>query len=386
MPERDPSAPLFALERRDFLVVIGIWATWTLGTLLLAFLAAVFPGGNPSAWGPELTSTAPPLARWDAGWYRSVAQEGYHFDAAATTNNVRFYPLYPLAMRLVSTLTGLSFFTSGIAISIASLLIALLILADLVKQETGADRIPSVLMSLLFFPTAFYFAAVYSESLFLLSTLAAFWAARQRRWVLSGVAGAAASLTRLNGFLILVPVAYLAWRELRERVPSIARPLMAVGLILAGAAAYPVFLWRRFGTPMVYFHLGAGWTHKPTPPWSLARRVGSEFLARVRSFDGRSGTFFLCFFTAILFIAISVAVLFRGPRDGALYAIATMLLLATSGSIDAIPRYVLPLFPCFMLVGGLLYRSAILSFAYVFLALGVFGILLHRFVHWIWVA
>jgi len=387
MPPREPSVPLFALERRDFLVVIGIWATWTAGTLLIASLAAMLPGSTPPAWGPELTSIAPPLARWDAGWYSSVAQDGYHFDPAAPTNNVRFYPLYPLAMRLVSATTGLSLFTTGIAISIASLLLALLILADLVKRETGPDRIPAVLMSLLFFPTAFYFAAVYSESFFLLTTLAAFWAARQRRWLLVGIAGAAASLSRLNGVLILVPVAYLAWRELRERPRALAGPLAAVGLILAGAAAYPIFLWRRFGSPLVYFHIGAGWTHKPTPPWLLARRVGSEFLARIRVIlDGRSGTFFLCFLTAIFFIAISVALLFRGPRDGALYAIATMLLLAASGSIDAFPRYVLPLFPCFMLLGRILYRSAVLSFAYVFLGLGIFGILLHRFVHWLWVA
>jgi mannosyltransferase PIG-V len=386
MPSRQQSEPLLALERRDFLLVAGIWATWTAGTLLIASLAARLPGSTPPAWGPDLTSIAPPLARWDAGWFLSVADQGYRFDPTTPTNNVRFYPLYPLAMRLVSRTTGLPLFTAGITISVASLFLALLILADLVKKETGRDWIPVTLMSLLFFPTAFYFAAVYSESPFLLTTLGAFWAARQRRWLLAGIAGAAASLTRLNGVLILVPVAYLAWRELRQRPPAVARPIAALGLILAGAAAYPIFLWRRFGTPMVYFHVGAGWTHKPTPPWLLGRRIGSELLAHMHKLGETGGTFFLCFLTAIFFVALSVALFFRGSRDGALYVIATLLLLASSGSIDAFPRYVLPLFPCFMLLGRVLYRSAILTFAYVFLGLGIFGILLHRFVHWIWVA
>jgi hypothetical protein len=386
MSVQRPAVPLVSLERRDLLAVAGIWAVWSLATLLFAWMAAMLPGGDPSPWDSSLTATAPPLARWDAGWYRDVAHSGYRYNPDAPTNNVRFYPLYPLAMRIVSGVTGISLFRSAVLISIACLLPALILLADFVRRERGGEGIGPVLTALLFFPTAFYFAAAYSESLFLLTTIAAFWAARQGRWLFAGIAGAAASATRLNGVLILVPMAYLAWKEWQTRSRRAYRAPAALLLGLAGAAAYPVFLWQRFGSPLVYFHIGYGWTHKPTPPWVLARRVGSELLARVKTVDAKSLTFLLCFGCVVLFGALTVALLLRGPADSAAYVFATMLLLASSGSIDAVPRYVLPLFPCFMLLGNAMRRSAVLRFAYSFVGLGLYGVLLHRFVRWIWVA
>ncbi len=387
MSKHRPAFGLLSLERRDLLLIAGIWAVWTAATLLFASLAMTLPTNTQAQWEPAVMASAPPLARWDAGWYHEVARAGYHFQSSSPTSDVRFYPLYPIAMRVVAGLTGWSLFTSGTAVSVLCLLPALLLLADLVRRERGADAIVPALAALLFFPTSFYFAAVYSESMFLLATVAAFWAARQSQWLLAGIAGAAASLTRLNGMLILLPLLYLAWLELRRDPPQVLRPVSGLGLAIAGAAAYPAYLWVRFGSPLVYFRVGdAGWPHRPTPPWVTARRVGSELLARLSRSDGGSVLFFLALASAVLFGILSIVLMIRGPLDYGLYMIATMLLLSSSGSLDALPRYVLPLFPGFILIGIAFRRSAWLLFAYSLTGLGLYGILLHRFVHWLWVA
>ena len=60
------------------------------------------------------------------------------------------------------------------------------------------------------FPTSFFFSAIYTESLFLLGTVLAFWAAYQDKWWVAGIGGAIAVLTRNLGITLLLPLAWIA--------------------------------------------------------------------------------------------------------------------------------------------------------------------------------
>ena len=107
--------------------------------------------------------------------------------------------------------------------------------------------------ALLAFPTAFFLAAFYTESMFLLFAVATLWGARRGHWVVAGVAAGGASLTRFNGFVLVAALAAYALDDLRRagRKPT-ARHFAAFALASAGAAAYPLYLWKRFGDPMLY--------------------------------------------------------------------------------------------------------------------------------------
>lgn len=366
----------------------AIWAIWSTGVLLLAAMAAALPTGTKSLWGPELTAAAPPIVRWDAGWYMNVAQNGYSYSPDRSGNTVRFYPLYPLLTRAAWKL-GVPLLFAGIVVSLISLLAALLLMVDLLAERSGADAVLPGIATLLFFPTSFYFTAYYTESLFLLTTVAAFWAAGRGRWALAGLAGAAASLTRLNGVLILVPILWLLWesagRRRRGLRPSHLLPVLGT---IAGALAYPVFLWMKFGSALIFFQgEKAGWAHRPTPVWQLVSQTAGEFGARLSRLSSGGGLlFFLNLAAILLFLALTLALFLRRELAGGLYAAATLLLLLNSGSLDAMMRYVLSLFPCLFLLSDLLRRRPVLAFAYAFLGAGLLGVLLHRFVHWKWVA
>jgi len=340
----------------------------------LASLAATLPGQRESPWSPELSRSAPALARFDAGWYYDVAARGYRYDAAGGVSNVHFYPLYPLLMRGLSTLTGIPLFHAGIVLSLASLLGALLLLADLLEARSGrAAALPGI-AALLFFPTAFYFASIYTESLFLFTTAAAFWAARKGRWGIAGLSGAAACLTRLNGVLIVLPIAWYAWKSAAR--PGRSLRLAAVAAPLAGAALFPLHLWRAFGSPLLFFRAGDGtWAHRPAPPWDLFRTGGQGALGLLASA--------VCL---ALFLTLTVSLFRRREVGEGLYAAATLLLLVSSGSLEAFPRYVLPLFPCFFALADFLRRRPVLAFAYALGGVGVLVIFLVRFVGWRWVA
>ena len=104
-------------------------------------------------------------------------------------------------------------------------LAALYLFHRLVALELGRERAGPALLLLCVFPASFFFGAPYSESLFLLASVGAFWAGAQRAGGCGpALAGGAAAATRSAGLLLLVPLAYLYFFGPREdRPPDAAR-------------------------------------------------------------------------------------------------------------------------------------------------------------------
>jgi hypothetical protein len=249
--------------------IAATWAVWSGSVLFAASLVASWARPVRDPWPREFAVHAPPLARWDSGWYYGIAEHGYSVEPGTGQNNVAFYPLYPLLCRWLGRLLPAPTFDVGIGLSLFCLLGALLLFGDLCAGWAESTGAYGSILTLLLYPSAFFFAAFYTESLFLLATTAAFWTARERRWLLCGLAGAAACLTRFNGFLIAVPITWYAWESTDRRLRNLGwRPVAAIAMTAAGAAAFPVYLWRRFGDPLLYLHRRtAGWELAPKPFW-----------------------------------------------------------------------------------------------------------------------
>ncbi len=356
------------------------------------------PVSNSSPWTAAVH--APPLARWDAVWYRSVALDGYTNDPSSLENNVGFYPLYPVTVRAISRLLPVNILWIGIGLSLACLLGALLLAGQIFFEwggEAGAIRGTA---ALLLYPTSFYFASVYTESLFLLLTVAAFWASRRGRWAVAGAAGFLASLTRLNGFLLAIPIAWYGWRFCKERRSEGerggARKRAAVGApaalaviaTLAGAAVFPAFLGSRFGDPLLYLHSkAAGWDMRSGSLLTLFARIGTGLRDAFRDPAGlESLSFASQLASAVLFVYLTVRLFRRGlPAEG-LYAAASLLLLFHASTLAGMDRYVLALFPAFFALAADLARRPALSFACMLFGVTIQVTFLHRFVHWIMVS
>src|SRR3954462_6106286 len=170
-----------------------------LASRLLVWLVAVVaaavasPDGGQSAlsfdrpelthpYGAALDSLFAPLARWDSVWYLGIAHGGY--DGASTA----FFPLYPLLVRALAPFgdpAGL--LASAYFVSLASLAGAFYLVRRLVELELGPVGARGSLLLLAVFPGALWLGAPYAESLFLLLSVGALYAARTGHWAWAGV-------------------------------------------------------------------------------------------------------------------------------------------------------------------------------------------------------
>jgi hypothetical protein len=175
---------------------------------------------------------AAPAARWDAAWYLVIAHYGYRPDLGVyTASRAAFFPLYPLALRGISTL-GAPPIAAGVLVSVAALALALYGIHRLTTLELGrtldgarlASAARLAVMLTAFAPMAFFLSAVYSESLYLALSVGLFWSARNGRWALVGVLGALAGATRSTGLMLALPALMIYLYGPREdRVADFAR-------------------------------------------------------------------------------------------------------------------------------------------------------------------
>jgi hypothetical protein len=173
-----------------------------------------------------------PLSIWDGGWYAEIARNGYRERQMSTA----FWPLYPFLTGIISRVTGWSVAVSGVLLSNLAFVAALIVLYRLVSQTYGSAIATRTVWLVALCPVAFFFSALYSESLFFLLSLSAIYLARNNRWTLAALALFLATLTRSTGALVIVPVLAALIGQFGWSLRRIWKP----GLQLAAALAGPL--------------------------------------------------------------------------------------------------------------------------------------------------
>jgi len=150
--------------------------------------------------------------RWDSGVYKTIATSGYEQTVGMKMDwwafLSHFPPLYPIMIYIVSLL-GVPIPSSGILVSFLSIIIASVILYELVLLEFKNQQ--SAVLAVLFlnlFPTSYFTISIYSESLFLLLTIASFYCLRKERFFWAGLLAGGAILTRNVG-IVLIPIYFI---------------------------------------------------------------------------------------------------------------------------------------------------------------------------------
>ena len=175
------------------------FAVTRLAIIVIAELAAVIIGQRAGTHVQESSHVLLAVwGRWDAVHYLDIATQGYH------GTDMAFFPLYPLLIRIVGALAG-NHLIAGLLISNASFFFGLLYLYKLLEHEYDRAVARRAIFYVSIFPTAVYFAAVYTESLFFMLTVASFYYMRERMWWVAGALGFFAALTRVEGVLLVVP-------------------------------------------------------------------------------------------------------------------------------------------------------------------------------------
>jgi hypothetical protein len=336
-------------------------------------------------------------AHWDGAWYSEIATDGYGLHAPEST---AFFPLFPLLVHLGTTLGG-GPAVWGVLISLVATVFALYFLYRITEKLQGKEIARAATFALAFFPTAFFLNAVYTEALFLALSTGSFWAAYVRRnLLLAGVLGALAAATRNFGALLLIPLAYEWLRNKREFG---WRGALGVGLVPAGLVGYALFLWARFGDPLIFFgQQGEYWGRELTDPatalgmaWARAAEGVNFLLDPVGLFlDTEPGLALEASNTLnLLFLALFLVLMGVGfallPPGLSVYAFLFTVLpiLTPSPTIPlmGLTRYMLGAFPLFIVLGFLISRSKSAFLLGLFVSGSVGMALTTLFVTWRWV-
>lgn len=280
------------------------------------------------------------FSRWDAGWYLDIAKHGYHYKPGHGLHaNTAFFPLYPALMAAGSKLLGqrdVSILLAGILISNISLLVALAYLRALVRLDFSEEIASRSALYVLVFPSTLFFSAAYTESLFLAAVIIAFYCARRGRWLLAGLVGAAATLTRAPGVLIFAALAleYLQQRSFRWR--EVRADLVALALIPLALVLHFGYLGWKFGNFWIFLQTEKDWG-RPL--------IGAP--GRFASFAHFAGG---DLFVTLLAL-VSIAVAWRRLRPSyALYATLAFLMPLASGSLLGMGRFCVVIFPLYIVL------------------------------------
>lgn len=302
---------------------------------------------------------------WDAAHYLSIAQYGYQ-----THDALAFFPLFPLltaifAYPLTFLMGAWSYTLIGMLLSNLALLGALFVLYQLAVDGFGEEVAKRTLLYLCIFPTALFFFAAYNESLFLLLTAAAFLALRRQHWWLAGLFGLLGALTRSTGIILVAPFLYELWIT-REHVSirSALRCVVPVLLIPSGTLLYAIYCWIVSGNPIEFASVQIDWARHLSWPWQGFIQSAFELF-----WHQPFGSFFQVHILLDLAATVGFIVLvFLGRRSlRASYTLWVALMLLSflispsTGQRDPFisnQRFVLELFPCFMILGVLSVKHA----------------------------
>src|SRR3989344_5653397 len=251
------------------------------------------------------------FANFDGVHYLTISRYGY----SAQFTQV-FFPLYPLLLGLVNKI-------------------------------------------LFFFPLSLYFGSLYTESLFLLLLLSAFYFARRRHWLAASVVAALAGSTRLVG-VFLLPALLWEW-DLQSNNKKVSLLLSVTRspvtyVVPLGLLVYMVYLQINFGDPIYFWH---------AQPVFGAERSGSSivllpqvlwrYLKIFKTVPKNSLTFWIPFTELVSFFLAAVFLIIAHLKkirfSYLLFSWPALIVPSLTGTLSSMPRYVLILFPIFPILG-----------------------------------
>jgi len=322
--------------------------------------------------------------RWDSGWIMSIVEGGYSF-VRGQQNNTVFFPLLPLLTRWLGGAMG-NYKVAGLMIVNFSYLLALMFLFNLVRDDFNIDIAKRTVLYLAVFPVSFIFSMFYTESLFLLFAVGAFYFVARKRWLFACCLGMLASMTRLIG-IALMPALLIRYLE-HIRKDNTIRKIRAIDLLYfmiipAGLIITMAIFYKTTGDGWVFLRSEQYWDRHLALPWvSIVRGIRDVRLFMASGFKGSFGypakIIELSF--AFIFIMLIPLLLKHIRLSYAVFALIGLLIPLCSANILAFPRYTLPLFPFFILFGILGNRHTYFTRVYLLLAVPLFSIFLGLFI------
>jgi hypothetical protein len=338
---------------------------------------------------------------WDSEYYLGIAVGGYDDPAAgraedpetgiAWPKNYSFFPVYPYLVKLfMIPMSGFGLTPianaalAGVIVALLGTLAGLIALWDMTRAYFDQEDALRAGFYLLIFPSAFFFAQVYTEGLFI---GLAFWTlalSKRKQWFWAGILALVASWTRAHGGLLFIPLG-LAW--LRALDWKNLRGLLTWARFAEGAWSLLPLLgylaWRNS-------HLGEGWAALQSFYFgrgvlTLQSSIASWLQSYQYALTANSALIYFSMEVGCVVIALiaSLALLKVDPEVAA-FSLAVVVFSAFSGSAQSEARYML-VAPALAIFLAMLGRNKVFDRAWVILSLLLMGmsVMLYSFDMWV---
>ena len=266
------------------------------------------------------------------GWYNGTGEQA-------------FFPLYPGVVRGLGQFHMEPEVTAGI-INAMGLFAGLFGLYLLYGKKAWFP-----IVATLVFPTSFFFAGIYTESLFFGLSVLFFLSLRRKHFATAAIFAGLASATRLVGCLLALSLAIELFSH-RPRAFSMTyylRSMFLLAISTSGLFYYMYYLWAKFGDPLMFIHVQSMFGAERTSgavvllPQVLVRyakmivTVNPHTWVYTRIWLELSMFLGACFLWAKRFRKIDLPL--------SVYIVGSLLLPTLTGTLSSLPRYVLVLVP-----------------------------------------
>lgn len=267
--------------------------------------------------------------RWDAVYYLDIAREGYDDGL-----RVAFFPLWPLAIRACTALTGWWDVTCGLLLANLFDVCGWCLVALLARRRLGVEKGLVALLAFALFPSRNFGFSVYTEGLFLCLSAGAFYLYETRRFAWAAALCAVVSALRPQGVLVGTALAIDGALAFRRKSLSAPRAWQLAPFLLTplGLLAYMGFLGRAFGRPLYFLQVQSVWHRQLSVP------------LRVFFTSAEPHEHAILLASVALFLGM---IAWRRPARDIAYVGLSLLVPMCTGSMMSVPRFVGVLFPLF---------------------------------------
>ena len=292
-----------------------------------------------------------PLANFDGVYYLLISAGGY-------TSNAGFFPLFPLSISWATfAFRGFSYQSllvvqlfAGVILASLYLYLSLIVLYKLIKIDYQRKTAFQTIFFILVFPTSFFFVAVYSESLFLLLSVLSFYFARKRSWFFASLFAGLSTATRFVGIAIIPS---LIFEFVKQEKTLFKTKAVVLFLSLAGIIGYIMFNISKWGDAFYFIKAQGNFANNRSVesivlfPQTVFRYIKIIFKVSSTHFEWWISLLEL---SSFIFGLIMIYICFKKNVRASyiVFALISLLMPASTGTLSGFPRYVLTIFPLFI--------------------------------------
>jgi len=323
---------------------------WRLALVIFSYFGSLRIINNALREAPTSYHFLNPWIGFDSGHYLSIVNNWYK-----TAEQAAFFPLYPLLVKIIGLVVNNNYI-AGLLVANIAFIIALFILYKLLRLKFEEDFTRRVIFYLLIFPTAFFFGSMYSESLFLLLVVSSFYLIKKKSYLSAAVIISLAVLTRSIGIIIIPALIWQLWRQHSQQTTlfNIKKVFSVFTLPIVSFVGWLVYLKNTYGDYFAFINI--------QNTWPMQHREVGLISSFTNFYESTKSLFTLSAFTEeyainlvdyglfILFLFFAIYIFFKMNKVYGLYMFLLLIPVFFSGSLVSVDRYVLVLFPAFILL------------------------------------